>query len=282
MEWIEQLNEAIKYIEDSLSREIEIKKAAQIAGCSTYHFQRMFSYIAGVPLAEYIRRRRMTQAAFDLCNGDKVLDVAYRYQYESPTSFNRAFQGVHGFPPSAAKQQGVTLKAYPRISLKMVIKGEAEMEYRIEKKEAFRIVGMKESLSKELEENFREVPQMWAKASQTGILEKLAGMMNQEVKGILGVSACLEEDNWCYYIGVATDQPAIEGTEEYMVPAATWAVFFGTGTMPDSIQDIEKRAVTEWLPTSGYEYGNAPDIELYLSPDPANAVFEVWMPVVKK
>lgn len=282
MEWIEQLNEAIQYIEENLSSEIEIREAARIAGCSTYHFQRMFSYIAGVPLAEYIRRRRMTQAAFDLCNGDKVLDVAYRYKYESPTSFNRAFQGVHGFAPSAAKQQGVTLKAYPRISLKMVIKGEAEMEYRIEKKEAFRIVGMKGKLSKDLEENFREVPQMWAKAAQSGILEKLAGMMNQEVKGILGVSACLEEDNWYYYIGVATDQPALEGTEEYMVPAAEWAIFFGTGTMPDSIQDIERRAVTEWLPTSGYEYGNAPDIELYLSPDPANAVFEVWMPVVKK
>ena len=103
MEWLDRLNDALNYIEDNLQEEIEYEKAAKIACCSTYHFQRMFSYIAGVPLSEYIRNRRLTMAALDLQNGDKVIDVALRYGYESPTSFNRAFQKIHGTSPSTAQ-----------------------------------------------------------------------------------------------------------------------------------------------------------------------------------
>lgn len=123
---------------------------------------------------------------------------------------------------------------------------------------------------------------MWQKVATNGTVEKLVSMMNTELKGILGVSACNEEDEWRYYIGVASDKPIDEGFEEYIVPELTWAIFYGEGSMPHSIQELEKRIVAEWLPTSGYEYANGPDIELYLSPDPQNAKFEVWIPVVKK
>ena len=118
MEWLDRLNDALNYIEDNLKSEIEYEMAAKIACCSTYHFQRMFSYIAGVPLSEYIRNRRLTMAALDLQNGDKVIDVALRYGYESPTSFNRAFQKVHGVSPSAAQKEGTALKAFPPLASK--------------------------------------------------------------------------------------------------------------------------------------------------------------------
>ena len=95
MEWLEKLNEALQYIEENLDKKIEYEKVAKIACCTTYHFQRMFSYIAGTPLSEYIRNRRLTKAALDLQSGDKVIDVSIRYGYESPTAFNRAFQKVH-------------------------------------------------------------------------------------------------------------------------------------------------------------------------------------------
>ena len=129
MEWLDHLNEAVTYIEEQLTGEIDYDRAAQLACCSSYHFQRMFSYIAGVPLGEYIRRRRMSLAAVELQNGGRVLDTALRYGYESPTAFNRAFQGVHGVTPSAARGEGVTLRAYPRLSFKLTVKGAEEMEY---------------------------------------------------------------------------------------------------------------------------------------------------------
>lgn len=116
MEWLKRINNAIDYIEHNLDSDISYDEAAQIACCSTYYFQRMFSYITGISLAEYIKRRRMTQAAFELQRTNKrVLEIALKYGYTSPTSFNRAFQNVHGISPVAAKDIGNTLNAYMAI-----------------------------------------------------------------------------------------------------------------------------------------------------------------------
>lgn len=281
MDWISRLNEAMDYIEHHLACEVDAAKAAQIAGCSTYHFQRMFSYIAGVPLSEYLRRRRMTLAAADLQAGMRVLDAALRYGYESPTAFNRAFQSVHGVPPSQAQADGAALKAYLPLRFHIIIKGDSEMNYRIEKREAFPIVGISAPLSNNLEENFQAVPQLWGKASMDGTLAQIAALMEGPVMGVLGVSACGENDDWKYYIAVATSKEPTPPYERYMVPAATWAIFPGEGPAA-SLQELEKRVVTEWLPSSGYEYGQGPDIEVYISPNPVNAKYEVWIPVVKK
>lgn len=282
MEWIERLNSAINYIEEHLTEEIEYEQLAQVVCCSTYHFQRMFGYMAGVPLAEYIRRRRMSLAAVDLLGGDeKIVDIGLKYGYTSPTAFNRAFQSVHGIAPSAVRKSGANVKSYPPISFKIMVKGVEEMNYRIEKKEEIRIVGISQPLHKEIEKNFEIVPQMWGKAAEDGTIPKLAALMNSQPMGLLGVSACGEAEHWKYFIAVSSTAPLADGLEEYVIPAATWAIFSGSGTNL-SIQELEQRIVTEWLPTSGYEYGNAPDIEVYINPDPANAQFEVWIPVVKK
>lgn len=283
MEWIECLNNAINYIEEHLEDEIDYEQIAKIACCSTFHFQRMFSYMVNVPLSEYIRRRRMTMAAVDLQNtNEKVIDIALKYGYSSPTAFNRAFQGVHGITPSQAREKGVLIKAFPPISFKITIKGDVEMNYKIEQRDSFRIIGVAQPLHKEIEKNFEIVPQMWQRVAESGTVEKLVSMMDSKPMGVLGVSACNEEDKWKYYIAVASNKPIDKEFEEYIVPASTWAIFYGEGAMPYSIQELEKRIITEWLPTSGYEYANAPDIEVYLSPDPENARFEVWIPVVKK
>lgn len=281
MEWIEKLNQAINYMEEHITEDMDYAKLGKIAGCSSYHFQRMFTYLAGVPLSEYVRRRRMSLAAVDIQNGDeKIIDVALKYGYSSPTAFNRAFQSVHGITPSAVKSEGVLVKSFPPLTFKMVIKGAEEMNYRIEKKEAFRIIGVSKPLFAEVEKNFDIVPKMWQDAVVNGTIPKLAAMMDTPLKGLLGVSACNDEEQWKYFIAVASTQQD-EGLEEYIVPASTWAIFSGAGTNL-SIQELEQRIVTEWLPTSGYEYANAPDIEVYINPDPANAQFEVWIPVIKK
>lgn len=282
MEWISRLNSTINYIEDHLSDTVDYEELAKIACCSTYHFQRMFAYMAEVPLSEYIRRRRMSKAAVDL-QGDteKIVDIALKYGYDSPTAFNRAFQSVHGIAPSLVKKEGVNVKAFPPISFKITIKGAEEMDYRIEKRDAIRIVGVSQPLYHEIEKNFDIVPKMWNQAAMDGTLSKLAGMMDSEPRGMLGVSVCGTEEEWKYFIASASSQQVDDTMEEYQIPAATWAIFSGEGT-GQSIQELLKRIITEWLPTSGYEYGNVPDIEVYINPDPQNTKYEAWIGVVKK
>jgi len=281
MEWIERLNQAIIYIEEHLKDDIDYDQLAKIACCSSYHFQRMFSYMAGIPLSEYIRRRKMSLAAVDLQSGDKkIIEIAGEYGYQSPTAFNRAFQNIHGIAPSAVKNEGVSIKSFPPISFRITVKGVEEMNYRIEKKDSFRIIGISQPLDKEIENNFAVVPKMWQNAAVDGTIQRLAGLMDAAPMGLLGVSACNDAEQWKYFIAVSSTKQDAD-FEEYIVPAATWAIFTGSGTN-QSIQELEQRIVTEWLPTSGYEYANAPDIEVYLNPDPQNAQYEVWIPVIKK
>ncbi len=158
MEWVDELNRTIRYMEEHLTEEIRCGELAKIACCSAYHYQRMFAYLAGLPLSEYIRRRRMSLAAVDLLAGEKVVDVALKYGYQSPTAFNRAFQAFHGIAPSAARDAGAPVKSFSPLHFTITVKGAEEMEYRVEKREAFRIVGVSHPLDRELEKNFDGQP----------------------------------------------------------------------------------------------------------------------------
>ncbi len=281
MEWIERLNKTISYMEGHLTEEISYDELARMACCSTYHFQRMFAYIAGIPLSEYIRRRRMSLAAVDLQSGEgKIIDIGMKYGYSSPTAFNRAFQSVHGIAPSIAQKGGTLIKSYPPISFKIAVKGGEELNYRTEEKASFRIIGVSQPLDKEIENNFMVVPQMWQKAATDGTLNKIIPLMNQQPMGVLGVSVCNDKEEWKYFIAVSSSSEIDNSLEEYVVPGCTWAIFSGTGTNR-SIQELEQRVVTEWLPTSGYEFADAPDVEVYLNSDPDNAQYEVWLPIRK-
>ncbi len=283
MEWLNRLNDALDYLEANLTGEIDPEHAARLAACSQFHFQRMFTYIAGVPLGEYLRRRRMTLAALMLTAGDaKVIDLALMFGYDSPTAFNRAFQSVHGVPPSRAREAGVRLTAYPRISFTLSVKGETAMNYRIETMEAFRIVGMKTTLPMDVEQSFMEVPKFWMQS--TPRVPELLLLAAGTPRGLLGVSTCMGGPTFDYYIAVASGAPVPEGMAECTVPACTWAIFECVGPMPEAMQNLQKRIVTEWLPTSGYEYANAPDIEAYFEGDQRAADYrcEAWLPIVKK
>ena len=281
MEWIERLNKTISYIEEHLAEEISYDELAHIACCSSYHYQRIFAYMAGIPLSEYIRRRRMSLAAIELQSGNKkIIDIGMKYGYASPTAFNRAFQSVHGIAPSIAKKGGTTIKSYPPISFKLTVKGVEELSYRIETKDSFRIVGASFPLDKEIENNFIAVPQMWQNAAINGTFEKITPLMNNQPMGVLGVSVCNNKEEWQYFIAVSSSIDTDNSLDEYIIPACTWAIFSGIGT-GISIQELERRIITEWLPTSGYEYDNAPDMEVYLNPDPNNMQYEVWIPIKK-
>ena len=283
MEIIDAFNSALDYIEDNLDGEIDLRRASGLAACSQFHFQRMFAYVTGVSLTEYIRRRRMTKAALELIDGgEKVIDLALKYGYESPTAFNRAFKSVHGVAPSAAKSRGIGLTAFPRLTFTISVKGEEAMNYRIEKKEGFRVVGFHTTVPADMEESFAQVPKFWDECE--GRMDELSALpAGGGPGGILGI--CADGEDKCeYYIAAASDAPAPHGMEALDIPESTWAIFECVGAMPDSIQNMQKRILTEWLPGSGYELGCAPDIEVYAPGDQSSPDYrcQTWLPIRKK
>lgn len=283
MEWLEQLNKSVDYIEQHLTDEVDLGEAAKIAYCSVYHFQRMFSYLAGVPLAEYIRRRRATLAGFDLQQGEKVLDVSMKYGYESPTAFTRAFKNIHQITPREAKKPGASLTVYPPLRFSITVKGVTSMNYQLLEKESFRVVGYSVNMGHDMEISRKIIPEFWNKVSTNGQLNHLFPLMGQKIPGVLGISMeSVEGKEWIYMIAVASDAPLEDGMIEYEIPSAKWAIFPDEGPMPQAIQELQTRIFTEWLPISGYEYANLPDIEVYLNANPENAQFEVWFPVHEK
>lgn len=284
MEWLRQLSRAIDYIEENLEGEISYDEAAKLACCSTYYFQRMFSYIAGISLSEYIRRRRMSLAAFELqASNIKVMDVGMKYGYQSPTSFNRAFQSVHGAAPTAARVKGTMLSAYPRISFSITVTGGDNMRYRIEQKEAFRVIGVRTALKEDSEYNFHMVPKFWKKMLDSPAYQEICCLSEKNGSDIFGISSYEDPRNIYYYIAARSDRVVPKGMSELEIPAATWAVFEGNDPYRDSIQSIFRRFLTEWLPFSNYEYAHLPDIEVYpmQTGNKMSSKAEIWIAVTK-
>ncbi|RUT31979.1 helix-turn-helix domain-containing protein [Paenibacillus zeisoli] len=283
MDWVQRMNGAINYVEDHLLEKIDYKEVARLACCSAYHFQRMFSFLTGVTLAEYIRRRRLTLAAFELQHsGIKVIDLALKYGYDSPEAFTRAFSNLHGVTPTAARLTGTSLKAYPKMTFHMSIRGDAEMNYRIEEMGPFRIVGISERVR--TENAFRVIPHIWADARDQGVFEKLWEFRLGEhpLGGILGVCAngeFGENEEFDYLLSVRSDQEPPEGMTLLDYPASTWAVFDAPGG-PEKLQEIWRRLYTEWVPSSTYDLAYLPAVENYLPPEERRN--ELWVPVVRK
>lgn len=288
MEWLERMNASMDYIEENLDNEIDINQAAKIAYCSVYHFQRMFSFITGVSLAEYIRRRRLTLAAFELQKSHvKVIDVALKYGYESPEAFSRAFKSMHGVMPMSARGSGTALKAFPRMSFHISIRGDSEMNYRVEEKEPFKMAGISVEMSVVNNEQYQEIPNLWLKLMVDGTIDKMHrdfGINEDEC-----VNAALynfREGVFSYMIGVVVKDGFIpEGYSVLEVPSFTWAVFpTGECTQEETteaIQKVWKRIYPEWFPTSGYEHADGPEFEMYYTLGENLFNQEVWIPVNK-
>ena len=158
------------------------------------------------------------------------------------------------------------------------------MNYKIEHNKGFRIVGAVTREHMTMEDCMEKVPQFWKRTHEAGLLPKIWALMaGSKPEGVLGVSACDGGEFSGYYIAVATKAPCPEELEEYDVPEGDWAVFDCVGKMPEAIQNLQRRIMTEWLPTSGYAYAPAPDIEVYLTEtNGPQSRAQVWLPIVKK
>jgi len=292
MEWSERMSSAIDYIEENLSEEIDPGKAAQKACCSAFHFQRMFMMVTGVTLAEYIRRRRLTLAAMELSSGkEKVVDIAVKYGYDSPDAFTRAFRNVHGITPQAAREPGVTLVAYPRISFQIVLKGGNDMDYCIQHKPAFEVIARVREFTTIQNENFVKIPKFWNEFNATEEAKKLYGLLEAKQgpvtgKTVLGICiGDVDAVNFKYGIGIEkASGKSLEGFETIRIPEETWAVFDSIGPMPDALQDVTRKIFSEWFPSTGFEHASAPELEVYPDGDlqGKNYHCQVWIPVIKK
>ncbi|MNO45149.1 Transposon Tn10 TetD protein [compost metagenome] len=287
MNVLENMNDALSYIEDHLTEEIDFKEVSRRALCSEYHFKRMFSFLAGVPLSEYIRRRRLTLAAFELQKSQlRIIDVAINAGYSSPDAFTKAFQLFHGVTPSEARTGGASLKSFPRMTFQLTIRGGSEMNYRIEEKEAFRIVGLKKRVPIQFSGVNPEIAAM-AQSLNMQMITELKQLSNLDPAGIISASANFsggrmeEKGELDHYIGVATTLEGPEHFAQLEVAASTWAVFEAVGPFPDTLQNIWGRIYSEWFPSSNYELVEGPEILWNESKDTTSPTYrsEIWVPV---
>lgn len=285
MNWLNDLNNAMDLIEEHLPGEVSLEEVARAAGCSAFHLQRMFPYLTGLTLADYLRRRRLSLAAMELADGRRVTDVALDCGYDSPTAFTRAFKALHGVAPSKVAQDEVQIKAYPRLVFTLSVKGDEAMEYTIKTVPAFRVVGALAGDDWSFEEAGQKATEFWGQLGASGLYPQiLACKDGSGPDALLGVSFCDDGQFKGYLVGVATNAPCPENLVERVVPEATYAVFPCVGALPQAMQELQRRIVQEWLPSSGCEWAARADVELYFDEDMSSPSCrsEVWLPITKR
>ncbi|MFD7170028.1 AraC family transcriptional regulator [Streptomyces violascens] len=282
---LKRLNQAMDHIEDRLDGDIDVGELARIAMTSEYHFRRLFSALAGMPLSEYVRRRRLTVAGAEVLAGQRtLLDVAVRYGYTSGEAFARAFRAVHGVGPGEARRTGAALRSQPRMSFRLVVEGSTSMRYRVVEKEAFHLVGRKarvplvhEGVNPAIAEFIRSIGQ------ETAL--RIHRLSDQEPEGI--VSACDDLDpsraegtELDYWHAVLTQAAPPEDLDSLLVPAGTWAVFENTGPFPEALQHLWRDVFTEWFPSNPYQSRPGPEI-LRTRPSETGDVTDavLWIPI---
>ena len=289
MDWITGIQNAINYIEEHLTEEIDYEIVAKEASCSSFYLQRIFSILCGMTLGDYIRNRRLTLAGNELSAADdKVIDIALKYGYESPESFTRAFSRFHGVTPSKAKNHGSKLKSFSRLSVKITLSGGNIMDYKIIEKNAFDIIEKVEAHTVENSENAKSIPDFWMRSHNDGTVKTLLDTTTDRTY-IFGVCYGNLPENaktFDYSIAAKCDNNTVvpEGFRKNTIPARTWAVFECKGAMPNAMQDMWHKIISEFFPTSGYQPTYEMDIEAYTdgnmgSPDYRS---EIWVPVIKK
>jgi len=262
-----------------------VAELARIAVTSEYHLRRMFSALAGIPLAEYVRRRRLTVAGAQVLAGEEtLLDVAVRYGYSSGEAFARAFRAVHGVGPGEARRTGGALYSQPRMSFRLIVEGRSSMRYRVVEKDEFRVVGRRARVAL-VHEGMNPAIVAFVRSIGQETLRRMEGLSDQEPQGIVNVSDNLadsrgEGTELDYYHGVVTSAAAPEDMDVLAVAAGTWAVFESSGAFPQALQYMWRDVFTQWFPSNPYRSRPGPEIlRTRLSQDATEADAELWIPV---
>lgn len=275
--WNEGIANAIAYIEENLTEDIAVNKIAEKAFVSSFYFQKIFNALCRFTVGEYIRNRRLTLAAQELCSTHiKVIDAALKYGYDSPDSFARAFTKFHGISPSAAREPGSKLNSFAPLKIKLTLEGGTMLEYKIVEKSQFTVMGRSRKFSAET--SYGEIPRFWQ--------EHMNSEESKVVCGMYGI--CMDSDGKDFDYLIADNyipwNEVPEGYETKVIPAGTWAVFPCHGALPKALQDLNTRIWSEWMPScKAYKLAGNYNIELYTPPceNPDCSYNEIWIPVEK-
>ena len=291
MDWITGIQRALDYVESHLIEEIDYELVAKQAYSSSFHFQRIFAILCGFSLGDYIRMRRLSLAANELFRSDnKVIDIALKYGYDSSESFSRAFSRFHGISPTDARHGG-NVKSFSRLSVKLILSGGNTMDYRIETKEAFKIICKKKHVNKPQGDTATaDISAFWDKCGKDGTIPTICNQYARfdNLKGILGICFTNDMANSGFPYGVGAEyngNPVKEsGFDVVEIPAYTYAVFQCKGKMPDAFKDTYQKICTEFFPQSNYEYGNGVELEVYPSDNVQDTDYtcEIWIAVNEK
>lgn len=286
---LKELNNVIDYIEEHLTGDLSLEIISKYAGVSDYHFRKIFFYLSGLTLSEYIKNRKLSEANKDLLNGEKVTDVALKYGYQSLDGFTRAFKKWSGFLPSEVMKKGLS-KSFPKLSFIISVKGGVAMEFRIEEKAAFNLVGVSKRVPMQFEGINMEIVKLAESISEEQ-KEEMHALQNMEPYEVVNASYdadfnfMKEEGYLTHMIGILTTEDQVsEGLEKVPVEAGTWAVFPNEGPFPSTLQQTMARVYSEWLPSSIYEVINAPSFSFTKMEQERKdyAYSEIWIPVRKK
>lgn len=287
---MERWNEAMRQIEENLAGEIDVATLARMAHTSEHHFRRMFSTLAGLPISEYVRRRRLTQATAEIVAGQaSVLEIATTYGYQSADAFSRAFKAMHGMTPSEARRPGAVLRSQPQMTFHLTIKGRSDMQHRLTELDRFRIVGRMTRIPIVYEGHNAAIAAFQATLPD-GLRERLLELADVDsLPGLLFATTNIEEngadDSWCdYYYSVATTTPADtlpEDLDVLEVDPSTWIAFRGEGPLPQALQNLWADSFSEWFPSNPYRVLPGPSLlsVLHTAEDGSTGSGELWLPV---
>ncbi|GAA1386776.1 AraC family transcriptional regulator [Kitasatospora putterlickiae] len=286
---LDRLNQAMEYAEEHLDGTVDPAELARIATTSEYHFRRLFSALAGMPLSEYLRRRRLTLAGAEVLAGERtLLDVAVRYGYGSGEAFARAFRAMHGVGPGEARRSGTVLVSQPRMSFRLVVEGSSSMEYRIVERPAFRVVGRRARVPL-VHEGVNPAMAEFIRGLGRETIDRIAALSEQEPAGIVSVTEFFSDNreegvplDYYHAVVTGTDAEVPEDLDVREIPAGTWAVFANTGPYPRALQELWRDIFTQWFPSNPYEFRLGPEmLRVNVRPDGEEADAELWIPVVR-
>ena len=285
MEWTDAIRKAVAYIESHITEDITMYEVAEQINISPFYFHKGFSILCGYSITEYIRNRRLALAGEEWITSDiTVMELAIKYGYDSPDSFTKAFTRFHGHTPLTVRRDKTMIKTFAPLKLTISLKGGSIMEYRIVKKEAFSVLGVSKMFC--YENAKQEVPQFWQEHYTSGKGEHVCGMF--------GINIDLQMGNETFeYLIADVYNPSKDIPDGFVVktiPAFTWAVFPCRGALPHSLQDVNTKIFSEWLPAlQEYEFAAGYCVEMYDAPGKYpngtkddNYYTEIWLPVKKK
>lgn len=286
MNYIQSMQTAINYMEEHILEDINYEDVARQVYMSNYHFHRIFSMLTGITANEYIRNRRLSMAGQELIMSDvKIIDLAYKYGYESPESFTKAFTRFHGIAPNIARRAGMQLKSFNRLIIKIQLEGGTIMDYRIVERKSFKLLAKVKEFKNEIvsDESNTEIPEFWDECIKTGVLDTLK--KNAVNNAVYGACAPISKESKCFDYGIGMEYNGSEVPDGYRtwdVKPTLWAVFKCKGNNGDCIGETWDRIFKEFLPGSEYNMLDDTDFELYSDELESEVFCEVWIPVEKK